>query len=52
MQDEMAGWCADGRLRPFASHRFEIDDFQEAMATVLDRNSRGKVAIVFPGVGD
>ena len=48
----MAAWCAEGRLRPHASHRFQIDDFQAAMATVLDRESRGKVAIVFPGVGD
>ncbi len=51
LQERMAGWCEEGLLTPVCSHRFEIDDFQGAMAAVLERQSRGKAAIVFPGVG-
>lgn len=52
LQGDLAEWYAAGKLRPVVSHRFPIERFQEAMATVQGRESRGKVALVFPGVGD
>ncbi len=49
MRESMAqlfAWFEAGRLRPEISHCFALDEFQQAMATVLGRKSIGRVALV------
>jgi NADPH2:quinone reductase len=49
MRDAMAqlfDWFEAGRLNPEVSHCFALDDFQQAMAVVLGRQSIGRVALV------
>jgi len=49
MQDALAqlfAWFEDGRLNPEVSHCFALEDFGQAMATVLGRQSTGRVALV------
>jgi len=36
---------AEGRIKPVVSHRFQLDDFNPAMQTVLGRRSVGKVVL-------
>ena len=44
--NSLFGWFEEGRLRPEISHRYRLDQFREAMATVLGRKSIGRVVIV------
>jgi NADPH2:quinone reductase len=46
MLAQLFAWFEQGRLNPRVSHTFALDDFQDAMATVLGRLSQGRVAIV------
>ena len=48
----LAGWLAEGRLRPAVSHRFALDAFQAAMRTVLERRATGKVVLEPAGRSD
>ncbi|MDP6704993.1 MAG: NADPH:quinone oxidoreductase family protein [Alphaproteobacteria bacterium] len=43
---QLFAWFEEGRLNPRVSHIFRLDDFQQAMATVLGRRALGRVAIV------
>ena len=45
LQRQLFIWFEEGRLNPVVSHRFPLAQFQEAMATVLSRASRGKVVL-------
>lgn len=45
--EQMFRWIVEGRMRPENSHTFRFDDYQQAMATVLGRESIGRVAVVF-----
>ncbi len=38
-------WFEEGRLTPHISHRFPLDRAEEAMATLRDRKSTGKVVV-------
>ena len=51
LQQQLFTWFEEGRLHPVVSHRFPLERFQEAMATVLSRASRGKV-VLEPGGGE
>lgn len=49
MRETMArlfDWFEAGHLNPIVSHTYALDDFQEAMTTVLGRQSIGRVALV------
>ena len=49
MQDSMAelfSWFEQGLLKPRVSHTFALEQFQEAMNTVLTRKALGRVALV------
>ena len=46
MLAQLFTWFEAGRLNPRVSHTFALDDFQDAMAAVLGRRSRGRVAVV------
>jgi NADPH2:quinone reductase len=43
---QLFAWFEAGRLKPEVSHCFALDDFQQAMAVVLGRQSIGRVALV------
>jgi NADPH2:quinone reductase len=43
---QLFAWFEAGRLKPEVSHCFSLDDFQQAMAVVLGRQSTGRVALV------
>lgn len=38
-------WCAAGRLKPHTSFQFPLEQTAEALQTILDRRSTGKVVI-------
>ncbi len=42
---ELLRWFDEGRLRPHASHKFDIAEAAEAMRTMLGRKSTGKVVL-------
>ena len=44
---ELFKWQTAGRIKPRVSHCFSIQQFQEAMETVLSRKALGRVALVF-----
>ena len=46
LMDRILGWYAAGALNPVVSHRFRLDQYREAMATVLGRKSIGRVVLV------
>jgi NADPH2:quinone reductase len=43
---QLFAWFEEGRLSPRVSHTFPLDDFRQAMATVLGRRALGRVAVV------
>lgn len=46
MMAQLFEWFEAGHLNPIISHTFALEDFQEAMTTVLGRKSIGRVAVV------
>ena len=44
---ELFKWQTAGLIKPRVSHCFSIQQFQEAMETVLSRKALGRVALVF-----
>nr|ADD93810.1 hypothetical protein [uncultured marine bacterium MedDCM-OCT-S05-C362] len=44
---ELFKWQTTGLIKPRVSHCFSIQQFQEAMETVLSRKALGRVALVF-----
>ena len=46
LMDQLFGWFEAGRLDPVISHRYRLEQYREAMATVLGRQSIGRVVIV------
>jgi NADPH2:quinone reductase len=44
--ERLCHWYVEGKIRPHISHRFPLEQFQEAMTTVLERRSIGRVALV------
>ncbi len=47
VMNQLFRWTVEGRMRPEISHVFGFDQVHEAMATVLGRDSIGRVAVVF-----
>jgi NADPH:quinone reductase len=45
--NQLFRWTVEGRMKPEISHVFSFDRVHEAMATVLGRESIGRVAVVF-----
>jgi NADPH2:quinone reductase len=45
MMDQLFEWTIQGRLKPTVSHRFELDEFRQAMAVLRERRAQGKVII-------
>ena len=45
MMKQLFQLAVDGKLNPHVSHRFKLEQFREAMAVVLSRQSQGKVII-------
>ena len=43
---ELFHWHVNGLIKPRISHCFPIQQFQEAMGTVLSRKALGRVALV------
>jgi NADPH2:quinone reductase len=46
VMDQLCRWYEEGKIRPHISHRFPLERFRDAMATVLERKSIGRVALV------
>jgi NADPH:quinone reductase len=46
MQADLSKMFADGQLKPEVSHSFGLEGFNEAMNTVLERRSTGKVVLL------
>ncbi|MBW1681306.1 MAG: NADPH:quinone oxidoreductase family protein [Deltaproteobacteria bacterium] len=46
IMNRLCRWYGEGKIRPHISHRFPLEKFKEAMATVLERKSIGRVALV------
>ena len=46
----LLGWYAAGRLKPHTSFQFPLEQTAEALQTILDRRSTGKVVIRVRGV--
>lgn len=46
--DRLLAWHGERKLRPVSSHRFALQDYRDAMATVLARQSMGKVVLQMP----
>ena len=44
--NQLFNWFEAGLLNPRVNQIFSLDNFQEAMATVLGRRSLGRVAVV------
>lgn len=45
MMDQLFAWTLAGRLRPTVSHEYRLEEYRQAMKTVLERRSTGKVII-------
>ncbi len=45
MMRELIGWMCKGNLQPTAAGIFELSEYAEAMASILERRSIGKVAL-------
>lgn len=45
MMDRLFAWTLAGRLTPHVGHRYRLEQFREAMATVRGRMAQGKVVI-------
>ena len=39
-------WAAEGRIRPHVSHRYGLDDWEEALACLRERRSTGKIVVL------
>jgi NADPH:quinone reductase len=46
LMDTMFGWYDAGKIKPVVGGIYPLERFQEAMATVLGRQSQGRVAVV------
>ncbi|MFH1243263.1 MAG: NADPH:quinone oxidoreductase family protein [Pseudomonadota bacterium] len=46
IMERLCLWYEERKIRPHISHRFHLEEFQEAMSTVLERRSIGRVALV------
>ena len=46
LMGQLFSWFESGYLNPLISHTYELPDFQDAMSTVLGRQSIGRVALV------
>jgi NADPH2:quinone reductase len=43
--DELIGWYAQGRLKPYISHRFPLAEAPKAMTAMLERKQTGKIIV-------
>ena len=43
--EELLSWYASGDLKPHASHTFALEDVQEALTTLVERRSTGKIVL-------
>ena len=46
LMDQMFEWFEAGKIQPRVWKTFKLEDFQDAMAAVLDRKAIGRVAVV------
>jgi NADPH2:quinone reductase len=46
VMEQICRWYEEGKIHPHISHKFPFEQFQEAMAVVLGRESIGRVALV------
>jgi NADPH2:quinone reductase len=46
VMNQLCRWYVEGKIRPHISHRFPLESFHDAMDTVLERKSIGRVALV------
>jgi NADPH2:quinone reductase len=44
---ELMTWYADGKVKPHVSHVFPLEDVQQALDTLAQRKSTGKVVVTF-----
>ncbi len=44
--DQLIAWFQAGKISLATSHRFPLEDFQEAMRTVVERKSLGRVVVI------
>ncbi len=44
--EQLCRWYEEGKIHPHISHRFPLEQFQDAMAVVLGRKSIGRVALI------
>ena len=44
--DELLSWYAEGKLRPYVSHRLPLEQSVEAIRLLTDRKAYGKVVVV------
>lgn len=42
---ELLGWLGEGRLKPYISRRFPLDDAAQAIRWMMDRKAMGKVLV-------
>ena len=47
MMEQLGDWYAAGQIKPKVAGAYALDDFRDAMAMVLGRQSIGRVAVVF-----
>ncbi|MGX1198785.1 NADPH2:quinone reductase [Parvibaculum sp. MBR-TMA-1.3b-4.2] len=45
---ELAGWYVEGRIRPYVSDRFTLEETPAAIAHVMERRARGKAVVLVP----
>ena len=43
---ELLAWFEAGKIKPHVSHVFAMDEIGEAMSTILQRKSTGKVVVL------
>ena len=43
--EELLSWYASGDLKPHVSHTFALEDVQEALTTLVERRSTGKIVL-------
>jgi len=44
--DELLQWYAEGKVRPYVSHRLPLERSVEAIRLLTDRKAHGKVIVV------
>jgi NADPH:quinone reductase len=48
VMEQIFAWYRQGKINPVVSHRFPLSEYRDAMETVLNRRSMGKVVLEMP----